>query len=432
MRGALARGAVGSMGLMVGKNALQLGVAILLARILAPSGYGRYAFAMSLVGIVGLFVMLGLPGLLTREVAVGEARGEWSLVRGLVRRANQAMLIALAVVVPAGVALLLVWPHITWDFRLTLAFAFGFLAINAFVQLRSAEIMGLRHVIAGQVGTLCVQPGLLLAAVLVLVFAAGVPLTAARALFLAAAAALAVLVLNTLLVHRFRPAGLHAARPVYQTRYWLRSAIPFAMLSGLFLFNSQTDLVMLGFLTHSSEVGLYRVAASGAMLVPIVLVAVNPVLGPTLARLYALEDYAKLRRVVRAGALLSLLGAAPALIIYIALGKPILHVVFGADYVAAWVPLVILAGGQFVNAAMGPVGLVLNMTGHERDTVWVMAASALLNVALNGALIPFFGMTGAATATAASLVFWNLMLALRVRKRLGFVPVAFFYRAGMK
>ncbi len=206
-RGALARGAAGSMGLTVGKNALQLGVAILLARILAPSGYGRYAFAMSLVGIVGLFVMLGLPGLLTREVAVGEARGEWSLVRGLVRRANQAMLIALAVVVPAGVALLLLWPHITWDFRLTLAFALGFLAINAFVQLRSAEIMGLRYVIAGQVGTLCVQPGLLLAAVLVLVFAAGVPLTAARALFLAAAAALAVLVLNTLLVHRCTGSG---------------------------------------------------------------------------------------------------------------------------------------------------------------------------------------------------------------------------------
>ena len=272
------------MGLTVIKNLLQLGVGILLARLLAPSGYGKFAFAMSLVGVLGSLVMLGLPGLLTREVAAGEARGEWSLVRGLIRRADQAVLLSLALVIPIGIAVLLLWPHVSLEARLTFAFAFVYLTFNTFSQLRGAQLMGLRRVIAGQVGLLCAQPGFLLLAVLLLVFVGGIKLTSARALMLAAVGAFLVLVMNAALVRNSRPTSMNVAKPTYATRAWLRSAIPFAIMSGLFLFNSQIDLVMLGFLTHSSDVGLYRIAVSGAALVPLVLAAVNPVLGPAIAR----------------------------------------------------------------------------------------------------------------------------------------------------
>ena len=242
---------------------------------------------------------------------------------------------------------------------------------------------------------------------------------------LAAVGAFLVLVMNAALVRNSRPTSMNVAKPTYATRAWLRSAIPFAIMSGLFLFNSQIDLVMLGFLTHSSDVGLYRIAVSGAALVPLVLAAVNPVLGPAIARLYALEDHTRLRRAIRTGALVSLLGATPIFLVYLFLGKMVIHLAFGEVYVVAWLPLIILSGGQFINAAMGSVGLLLNMTGHERDTVWVLGLSAVLNIALNAGLIPLFGMVGAATATATSLLIWNILLSLRVHKRFGYFPTAF-------
>jgi O-antigen/teichoic acid export membrane protein len=424
-RGKLARGAVGSIGLTVIKNMLQIGVVVLLARLLAPSGYGRYAFAMSLASIFGIVVTLGLPGLLIREVATGEAQEQWGFVRGLIRRADQAVLLTLALVVPAGMAALLLWPNVSWVFRLTLVFALAYLVFNTFGQLRGAQLMGLRHVIAGQVGLLCAQPGFLLMSVLVVVYIAGATLSSARALLLAAIGAFLVFLINAALARRVRPHPLKVAKPSYATRNWLRSAIPFAVMSGLFLFNSQIDIVMLGFLTKSKDVGLYRVAASGASLLPLILTAINPVLGPTFARLHALSDHARLRRAVRTGALLSLLGAIPIFIIYLFLGGHLIQMVLGKAYIAAWLPLTILSGGQLVNAAMGPVGLLLNMTRHERDTAWVLGASVALNVALNATLIPLFGMTGAAAATATSLLVWNVALALRVRKHLGYFPAAF-------
>lgn len=65
------------------------------------------------------------------------------------------------------------------------------------------------------------------------------------------------------------------------------------------------------------------------------------------------------------------------------------------------------------------------MTGYERDTAWGLTAAVMLNVPMNLALIPVFGMSGAAGATAATFVFWNAVLATRVYRRLGIRPTAF-------
>jgi O-antigen/teichoic acid export membrane protein len=65
------------------------------------------------------------------------------------------------------------------------------------------------------------------------------------------------------------------------------------------------------------------------------------------------------------------------------------------------------------------VQTLLIMTGHQARIIPVMACSVLANIALNALLIPRFGATGAACASAFSLVFWNLALSWEVRRRLG-------------
>ena len=63
--------------------------------------------------------------------------------------------------------------------------------------------------------------------------------------------------------------------------------------------------------------------------------------------------------------------------------------------------------------------LALTMTGHQRDAAASIGAGAVLNVVLNVALIPGWGLEGAAAATATSMIVWNLLLAVAVRRRLG-------------
>jgi O-antigen/teichoic acid export membrane protein len=87
--------------------------------------------------------------------------------------------------------------------------------------------------------------------------------------------------------------------------------------------------------------------------------------------------------------------------------------------------LLILAGGQLINALAGSVGLLMAMTGHQVESSIVLAVSAGLNVGLNYLLIPRYGLVGAALATGISTVVWNVTLAVRVRRLLGVRSTAF-------
>ncbi len=68
---------------------------------------------------------------------------------------------------------------------------------------------------------------------------------------------------------------------------------------------------------------------------------------------------------------------------------------------------------------MGSVGPILTMTGHEYETAKISAIAAGLNIILNIALIPNWGIEGAAIATATSMIFWHIFLVILIYQRLG-------------
>jgi O-antigen/teichoic acid export membrane protein len=84
---------------------------------------------------------------------------------------------------------------------------------------------------------------------------------------------------------------------------------------------------------------------------------------------------------------------------------------------------VILALGQLVNAATGPCGTVLNMSGRVGLNMADNIAALLLNVLLNLWLIPAYGIIGAAVAWAVSLAVVNVARVLQVRAVTGALPV---------
>jgi O-antigen/teichoic acid export membrane protein len=95
---------------------------------------------------------------------------------------------------------------------------------------------------------------------------------------------------------------------------------------------------------------------------------------------------------------------------------------FDDDFVHGATVARILVVAQLFAAAAGPQQHVLIMTGHERPATLVMAAGTGINIV--GCLIgiAFFGATGAALATMASIVFCNVALAITIYRRLDLMP----------
>jgi O-antigen/teichoic acid export membrane protein len=59
----------------------------------------------------------------------------------------------------------------------------------------------------------------------------------------------------------------------------------------------------------------------------------------------------------------------------------------------------------------------MTMTGLERQAARIMGVIVVLNLLLNGVLIPQFGIAGAALATACSTAVWNLAMLITVWRR---------------
>ncbi|MCC6167025.1 MAG: polysaccharide biosynthesis C-terminal domain-containing protein, partial [Caldilineaceae bacterium] len=149
-----------------------------------------------------------------------------------------------------------------------------------------------------------------------------------------------------------------------------------------------------------------------------VLVPTELALQPRIARLYALGDRAALQGIVRQGARVMALLALPLVIGLLLFGGQFLRL-FGPEFSGARAALSILLAGHLCDVLAGPVVIILTMTGYEGDAAKAIGLSTALNLLLAPPLIHFWGLEGAALATAVSLSLWNVLLVVLVRRRVG-------------
>ena len=91
------------------------------------------------------------------------------------------------------------------------------------------------------------------------------------------------------------------------------------------------------------------------------------------------------------------------------LGGNIVQVLYTAKYWIMPSALFILAGGQFFNAMMGPIGATLGAYGNTRFVMINTVVMFVLNAGLDYLLIPTHGIVGASIATSLSLAGFSLL-----------------------
>jgi O-antigen/teichoic acid export membrane protein len=286
---------------------------------------------------------------------------------------------------------------------------------------------------------LALFPDTMLRPVLLIVIAIGLGMirpdlmTATTATLIMTVATLVSALVNYRSFKRSIPAALQqSGKSQMQHKAWLRAALPFTAIGGGQIATRQADLILLGLLVGETEVGLYRIALQGAMLVAFGSQAVNVVLAPRLARLKKAHDTADLAGLLRLSIILSLCVAVPGLLIYVAAGTFILTTLFGAEAHAALIPLIILSAGNTIAMLNGAVIPLLNMTGNENKTLMSFALALTSTIILNLILIPFFGTTGAAIAAFFAIVISSLALRQAAIKGMGIDPPATLFRKGRR
>jgi O-antigen/teichoic acid export membrane protein len=295
------------------------------------------------------------------------------------------------------------------------------LVVLAGLYVCAFQLQGLKQVVKSRLPPEVGRPLLVAGLVGVLHLLAPQHVSAFSALALNLFATAVTLLISMVLLRRALPPEVRTARAAYDTRHWTRVAMALLLLTAFFQVLSRTDVIMLGILANTKAAGIYAIAALVSQLVFLGLSAINVIAAPMISELYWRGSHAELQRLVRLAAIGVLATSIPALVVLVVFGGLALRL-FGPTFGAGYAALVILCGGQLVNALAGSVGLLMSMTGHQKEAAGIVAVAAILNVALNLVLIPWFGMEGAAVATATTTALWNLAMLVYVWRHLGINP----------
>jgi O-antigen/teichoic acid export membrane protein len=221
-------------------------------------------------------------------------------------------------------------------------------------------------------------------------------------------------------------------RPVINFKVFrplLSTSIPNGLAALSFFMISWFDSIVIGQFYPEEVVGTYAVAYRVALIGSFALLATNSVIGPKVSELYSKGDLKALQYEGRKASKLGFWMTFPFLIIIVLFPKFILGI-FGEEFESIQLVFVmlILISGQLVATICGPSGFILQLTGKQRIFKNIMIAVAGLNVVLNYALVPYYGLYGAAITNVICVIIWNLSSSYVINMTMG---INIFYIPGL-
>jgi len=202
----------------------------------------------------------------------------------------------------------------------------------------------------------------------------------------------------------------------------LKTSLPMLTVALAYVLMGRIDTIMLGYFSSLDAVGIYAVALKIGGILTFILYSVNMIAAPKISELYWAGKIDELKKVLFYASRIIFWASFP-IFLGLVLFSDFLTNLFGYEFSQGKEALVILAIGYFVNAASGPIGYFLNLTGEQKVFRNIVLVASCLNLALNALLIPKWGMTGAALATMVSMVSWNMLALCYSRFKFGFTTL---------
>lgn len=396
---------------------------IYLARVLGAEALGIYALGMTVGGVLGLFAALGLPQAAARYVAVYSGTGRYAELKGFMWRGIMVLGVANLVV-----AAIMLWIRgwVADRFYHTPALskymgAFAVLMIlGSFTSFFGQSLAGFKDVAGRTVITNFIgSPLNMLFGVGLLMLGMGL---SGYLLAQIASAAITVALL-AVATWKLMPPGYRSVAgelPAFEAEAIRFSASLLAVQALEYTFGS-LDKIVLGYWLDARRVGIYAVAASVTVFLPILLQSVNQIFSPTIADLHARGELDILRRLYQTLTKWIFGFTLPLAIVVCVFAAPLMQI-FGSEFRAGWPILVIGTFGQLINCAVGSAGLLLIMSGHQDRLVRVQVKVVIANIVFNLILIPIWGVIGAIVVSAATNAAINLLYLHEVKAILGITP----------
>lgn len=414
----LLRGASGSF-IAKGLAAVAgFGLHVVLARMLGATPYGDFTYAFTWMVVLASLARMGMDQAVLRYIPGYEETRRWGGLRGILRSSNRWVWLTSAGVAALALPIILWWsrggrPELTLTFLVGLAC----LPLIASIGIRQAQLAAFKHPVLATIPFPLIRPALTLPIFVVGALLISAP-SAPLAMIATGAGTLGALVFTWGAIRRLAPPDALSSEPDTQPRReWLDTALPLMWAATMTMIAQRASMLLTGVLAGTEAVAFLSAAMRYSDLLLFAQQAVASLATPMFAGMFAGQRHRELQRTLSLSTLAAV-GFAFPLGLSLLIFRTRLLGVFGPAFESASPALIWLTAGQLVNVSMGLVAALLSMTGHHRVVAKVVTAAGIVGVLLNLLLIPPFGVTGAAAATACTIAGQNIALAIVVFREL--------------
>jgi O-antigen/teichoic acid export membrane protein len=203
-------------------------------------------------------------------------------------------------------------------------------------------------------------------------------------------------------------------------REWAAASVGIWVATSLSTLSTQIETPLAGFVLSPETAGGFFVIQRVAGLVTIVLMSMGIFYGSRFSALINSGDRAGAQKFTTQINLVILALSLPVFLCTVIWPGMVLSI-FGPDYEGLDVPLRILAGGFLVDAAFGPVGIILLVTGHAAVHARIIALTLVFKITVLVVGSAVGGLLGAALASSLARIVTIIWLAVEIYKRTGII-----------
>ncbi|MBI5060813.1 MAG: flippase [Candidatus Aenigmarchaeota archaeon] len=193
-------------------------------------------------------------------------------------------------------------------------------------------------------------------------------------------------------------------------------SIPLFMVGFLDSLTSQMDTLVLTYFRSLEEVGYYQVALPTSRLLLVFYSAIVLVIFPIFSEMWAKKDKNGISSTMSMILKYMLIVILPFVMLAIAFPNEIIRMLFGVKYLPAAPALQILSFSVVFLTLNSVMSILFVSMGKIKLYAKIMVFVFIANLAMNIALVPSFGIIGAAVATTLSLFFAFLVYLYFVEK----------------
>lgn len=373
----------------------------IIVRLLGPGGYGDYAVFLSLFTLYMIPISSGITEGVQKFVAESRDSRNWQ--EDVIR----FYAILATVLVVAGIALLLAVTALgipRWAFGEEFVLYFYLLA--AFVLVAQFRALGY-HVILGfglepisESLNVFRKLGTVILGIALVVVGFGVSGMIVGHII---SNLIVVVIAGYVVATRISLRGLAARTPdSFPTRELLSFNGLNIVLVLLLMSLYHVDIIMLRLFVGNETTGFYKAALQIAEYLWIVPIALQMLLLHSSSTLWSENRNEEITRLASRVTRYTVLLVGLMAIGIAVLADRFMPLYYGAPFTVSVLPLLLLLPGTIGFAAVRPLQAISQGSGELRTLVVATGVAALLNLLLNGLLIPLYGMTGAAVATSVS------------------------------